>query len=228
MLIVKFSIILLLGFVPFLISRWMKQPDKNRSLGKENNQTYLFPIITKIDRNVRIISLRLHKAMRCENSIRKAYIMLLIFILMTILLVDSYATVSATKTIREVAAEHGKNSATTIRTFYEYRKFLTHPVVFVISGLMTCTLAIYRLADKLLLKIHYDYRWFISLFLITLFMTGCSMYCSGRDIVIPELLTVILMAALLYPRHNPVQHPRARRTLTEKTVERFFKYKQVV
>ena len=227
MLIVKFTIIILIGFVPILINLWLKKSVEVMPMAHENNHGTSMSIISHLVKKGQKVFLRLHHAMKYEKSVRKVYTMLLLFILMTIQIVDSYATVSAAQTIKDVAMEYGKNSVTTLETFCLYRRFLTHPLLFVLSGLMTCTLAIHSLADNLLLKIHYDGRWFFSLVLFTLSITIWCMCYSGRDIIIPELLTIILMAAQIYPKLLPTNKPGTRRPLTERTIERYWKFKRV-
>ena len=133
---------------------------------------------------------------------------------------------NAAETIKEAAQQYGNKSVMTAETFLVYRKFLTHPILYVFCGLLTVTLAFYRLADRVLLRVRFDKSCFIATYLTTLLTAAVSMLSSGRDIIVPELLAVFMLAAMIYPKPRLTIQPGARKPLTRETLERYWNWRK--
>lgn len=226
MLIIKFVILLAIGIFPCLYSLVMKRRSAVVISNDDSPRKTCRFSKWKTFRKPQNLSLRFYKALKYDKGVRRAYIMLLLFLMMTIQIVDSYATVNAAETIKEVAVQYGNKSVMTAETFLVYRKFLTHPILYVFCGLLTVMLAFYKLADRLLLSVRFNKSCFITVYLVTVLTAAVSMLSSGRDIIVPELLSVFMLSAVIYPKPRLTVQPGTRKPLTRETLERYWNWRK--
>ena len=96
--------------------------------------------------------------------------------------------------------------------------FLTRPLVYLITFGMTLLFFSYKLANRILTKIHNSKRILIGVSCVIILF---SFFDEGRYILLSEVLFVIAMAALFYPNFHDPAAPKGRKPIPQKyTVER--------
>ena len=163
------------------------------------------------------------------SKLKKAITLLLLLSLLLFQGVDNFASSEVAATYKTMAKEKrldqlsisGKKTAAPFmqRKMNNYLyPFLTRPLVYLITFGMTLLFFSYKLANRILTKIHNSKRILIGVSCVIILF---SFFDEGRYILLSEVLFVIAMAALFYPNFHDPAAPKGRKPIPQKhTVER--------
>lgn len=226
MIILKVVLALLLTLVPFVF-HYVIKPKASSSPKWRSSYSFLsteMPCIRRKAAKVKAwISYVYGKMHRSRNG-RKFFILVLLVLMLVFQVVDYHAARQAYQLLEESAHQSGAMSITpyTIRVPFLGEAmllgseklletllypFLTKAWVYVIALGSTMMLFSYRLADRVLLRIHASRILQISLASIAILMVAVSL---GRCFLLFELLMMLLMAGIIYPFPQQPSSPRGK------------------
>ena len=227
MLILKLILFVVLTSIPFLY-HFLIKPRRESVKKYRNVFTAAQPHMSKLKKSVWRIGTHLinfYDKMKHREKPRKFFTLLLLLFLLGIQGVDNFASGEVAATYKTMAKEKRLDQLSisgkkTVAPFMQRKMtnylypFLTRPLVYLITFGMTLLFFSYKLANKILTKIHNSKRISCAIILF-------SIFDEGRYILLSEVLFVIAMAALFYPNFHDPAAPRGRKPIPQKyTVER--------
>lgn len=231
MLILKLILFVVLTSIPFLY-HFLIKPRRESVKKYRNVFTAAQPHMSKLKKSVWRIGTHLinfYDKMKHREKPRKFFTLLLLLFLLCIQGVDNFASGEVAATYKTMAKEKrldqlsisGKKTAAPFmqRKMSNYLyPFLTRPLVYLITFGMTLLFFSYKLANRILTKIHNSKRILIGVSCVIILY---SFFDEGRYILLSEVLFVIAMAALFYPNFHDPATPKGRKQIPQKyTVER--------
>lgn len=231
MLILKLILFVVLTSIPFLY-HFLIKPRRESVKKYRNVFTAAQPHMSKLKKSVWRIGTHLinfYDKMKHREKPRKFFTLLLLLFLLCIQGVDNFASGEVAATYKTMAKEKrldqlsisGKKTAAPFmqRKMSNYLyPFLTRPLVYLITFGMTLLFFSYKLANRILTKIHNSKRILIGVSCVIILF---SFFDEGRYILLSEVLFVIAMAALFYPNFHDPATPKGRKQIPQKyTVER--------
>lgn len=231
MLILKLILFVVLTSIPFLY-HFLIKPRRESVKKYRNVFTAAQPHMSKLKKSVWRIGTHLinfYDKMKHQEKPRKFFTLLLLLFLLCIQGVDNFASGEVAATYKTMAKEKrldqlsisGKKTAAPFmqRKMSNYLyPFLTRPLVYLITFGMTLLFFSYKLANRILTKIHNSKRILIGVSCVIILF---SFFDEGRYILLSEVLFVIAMAALFYPNFHDPATPKGRKQIPQKyTVER--------
>jgi len=228
MLHIKIILALLLSAIPFLFKHLIV-PRKDSSPGCSNAIAAVGatrPFINKCGRQLFNMSIKIYNAMKHSAEARKLFSLILLLILLTIVIVDFNASASIARKVTKAAQESGSLSEEVIGLYTVYRPYLTFRYATLLAGLMTMPFFSYRLTDRILSRLAGSSRLFAVMSVVTMFLLALSAICySGRNIIIPQMLFVILGASSVYPQKRPDVASCHIHSLSEELMSRVYRRK---
>lgn len=221
MLILKLVLFVVLTSIPFLYHYLVKP--RRESIKKDRNIFTVFQSqITWGKRFLWSLGTRVicfYDKMKHRQRPRKFFTLLLVISLVGIQLVDNFASSEVATTYKQMAKEKrldrlSVSNKKTAAPFMQRRlnnylyPYLTHPVIYWLTLGMTLLLFLYKIADRVLTKIHNSKNTLIGLSWGILFF---SYFDEGRYILLSEVLFVVGMAALFYPNFHGSTTPKGRK-----------------
>lgn len=231
MLILKLILFVVLTSIPFLY-HFLIKPRRESVKKYRNVFTAAQPHMSKLKKSVWRIGTHLinfYDKMKHREKPRKFFTLLLLLFLLCIQGVDNFASGEVAATYKTMAKEKrldqlsisGKKTAAPFmqRKMSNYLyPFLTRPLVYLITFGMTLLFFSYKLANRILTKIHNSKRILIGVSCVIILF---SFFDEGRYILLSEVLFIIAMAALFYPNFHDPATPKGRKQIPQKyTVER--------
>ena len=231
MLILKLILFVVLTSIPFLY-HFLIKPRRESVKKYRNVFTAAQPHMSKLKKSVWRLGTHLinfYDKMKHREKARKFFTLLLLLFLLGIQGVDNFASGEVAATYKTMAKEKrldqlsisGKKTAAPFmqRKMNNYLyPFLTRPLVYLITFGMTLLFFSYKLANRILTKIHNSKRILIGVSCVIILF---SFFDEGRYILLSEVLFVIAMAALFYPNFHDSAAPKGRNPIPQKyTVER--------
>ena len=231
MLILKLILFVVLTSIPFLY-HFLIKPRRESVKKYRNVFTAAQPHMSKLKKSVWRIGTHLinfHDKMKHREKPRKFFTLLLLLFLLGIQGVDNFASGEVAATYKTMAKEKrldqlsisGKKTAAPFmqrKMINSLYPFLTRPLVYLITFGMTLLFFSYKLANRILTKIHNSKRILIGVSCVIILF---SFFDEGRYILLSEVLFVIAMAALFYPNFHDPAAPKGRKSIPQKyTVER--------
>ena len=230
-LILKLILFVVLTSIPFLY-HFLIKPRRESVKKYRNVFTAAQPHMSKLKKSVWRLGTHLinfYDKMKRREKARKFFTLLLLLFLLGIQGVDNFASGEVAATYKTMAKEKrldqlsisGKKTAAPFmqRKMNNYLyPFLTRPLVYLITFGMTLLFFSYKLANRILTKIHNSKRILIGVSCVIILF---SFFDEGRYILLSEVLFVIAMAALFYPNFHAPAAPKGRKPIPQKyTVER--------
>lgn len=226
MIVLKVVLALLLTLVPFVF-HYVIKPKASSSPKWRSFYSFLstkMPCFRRKASKVKAwISYVYGKMHRSRNG-RKFFILVLLVMMLVFQVVDYHAARQAYQLLGESSLLSGAMSLTPYHIRVPFLgevmvpgsgkllesllyPFLTQAWVYVIALGSTMMLFSYRLADRILLRIHASRILQISLASVAILMVVVSM---GRCFLLFELLMMLLMAGIIYPFPQQPSSPRGK------------------
>lgn len=206
MLYLKITLALFLSAIPFLF-KYLILPRKDLSPDCGNVIAAVGaarPCIKNWRRKLFNISIRIYNAMKHSVEARKFFSLTLLLVLLTIVMVDFNTSASIARKVTKAAHESGSQSEVMIGLYTVYRPYLTSRYATLLAGLIVIPFFSYKLTDRILSRLASSKRWFALSSLVTMLLLVIStLWLSGRNIIIIQMLYIILGAASVYPKMRP-------------------------
>lgn len=195
---IKTFIALLLGIAPFAFT-WFYRSAKGNPDSKSKSLFAVIgrhlPLLRKMTAAIGRWCRRLYDGMRREDSFRKFFTLIILFLMIVIQYVDFSASTTVARIVQSTVDFSGDSSGVLTAGIKPLFPFLTRPHATVIAALLSWSFFYYRIADRLLSWLHANDWWFGTAGLLTAVM----IIVYPRLFIIPELTAIILMAAAVYP-----------------------------
>lgn len=230
-LILKLILFVVLTIIPFLY-HFLIKPRRESIKRYRNAFTAVHPQMSKLKKAIWRLGaylINFYDKMKRRETPRKFFTLLLLLSLLLFQGVDNFASSEVAATYKTMAKEKrldqlsisGKKTAAPFmqRKMNNYLyPFLTRPLVYLITFGMTLLFFSYKLANRILTKIHNSKRILIGVSCVIILF---SFFDEGRYILLSEVLFVIAMAALFYPNFHDPAAPKGRKPIPQKyTIER--------
>jgi len=230
-LILKLILFVVLTIIPFLY-HFLIKPRRESIKRYRNAFTAVHPQMSKLKKAIWRLGaylINFYDKMKRRETPRKFFTLLLLLSLLLFQGVDNFASSEVAATYKTMAKEKrldqlsisGKKTAAPFmqRKMSNYLyPFLTRPLVYLITFGMTLLFFSYKLANRILTKIHNSKRILIGVSCVIILF---SFFDEGRYILLSEVLFVIAMAALFYPNFHDPAAPKGRKPIPQKyTIER--------
>lgn len=214
-IVLKLILAMVLTMVPFLFHYWVK-PKGKTSQKWSSSYGFLASKMPWISRKVRAMKAWLsyvYQKMHRSHNGRKFFILVLLIAMLLYQVVDFHAAQEAYR-LQAESSSMGKDLSLT--PYYinlpmmESRvelgpkplmdsvlyPFFSHFWVYPLAMMLTLPLFSYKIADKVLLRIHGS--WLLQVILAFLSVAMAAMD-YGRVFLLSELLFILLMAGMVYP-----------------------------
>lgn len=228
LLILKLLLFAALTSVPFayqfLVKKKRKEDEKYRNL-----LTAAQPHIPKVKKMIsRFFSLLInfYDKMKRRQKPRKFFTLLLLLFLLAVQVldnlssskvVDKYRVMAKEKRLGELSIDGKKTTAPFMQrkmANYLY-PFLTKPVVYLFTFVVTVLLFSYKIANRLLTKIHNSKRFLLGVSCVVILF---SFFDEGRYLLLSETLFIITLAALFYPNFYGDADPKGRKPVPQEAI----------
>lgn len=231
MLILKLILFVVLTSIPFLY-HFLIKPRRDSIKKYRNVFTAAQPHVSKLRKLVWRLGtyiINFYDKMKYREKPRKFFTLLLLIFLIGIQGVDNLASGEVAATYKMMAKEKRLDELSisgkkTVAPFMQRKMsnylypFLTRPIVYLLTFGMTLLFFSYKLANKILTKIHNSKKVLIG---ISCIIVLYSFFDEGRYMLLSEVLFVIAVAALFYPNFRGSTTPGGRKPIPQKcTVER--------
>lgn len=137
------------------------------------------------------IAKRMYEGMKRSENFRKFFTLILLMVMLAMQFIDFHASTEIARMLQDSNASHND----TMLTMATYAPLMTRPYATLIAAALSLSFFSYKLADKVLTKLHNNRRLFaligLAVVLLTVFLP--------RWIVVSEMLAITLMAGYVYP-----------------------------
>ena len=226
MLILKLILFVVLTSIPFLY-HFLIKPRRESMKKYRNVFTATQPHMSKLKKSAWRLGTHLinfYDKMKCREKPRKFFTLLLLLFLLGIQGVDNFASGEVAATYKTMAKENRLDRLSisgkkTVAPFMQRKMnnylypFLTRPLIYLLTFGMTLLFFSYKLANRILTKIHNNKKVLIAISCIIILF---SFFDEGRYMLLSEVLFVITMAALFYPNFHVSDDPKGRKPIPQK------------
>ena len=226
MLILTLILFVVLTSIPFLY-HFLIKPRRESMKKYRNVFTVTQPHMSKLKKSAWRLGTHLinfYDKMKCREKPRKFFTLLLLLFLLGIQGVDNFASGEVAATYKTMAKENRLDQLSisgkkTVAPFMQRKMnnylypFLTRPLIYLLTFAMTLLFFSYKLANRILTKIHNNKKVLIAISCIIILF---SFFDEGRYMLLSEVLFVITMAALFYPNFHVSDGPKGRKPIPQK------------
>lgn len=223
MLILKLVLFAGLTSIPFLYHHVIK-PRRDSVKKYCNIFTAAQSRMSKFQKRIWTYTINFYDKMKYRERPRKFFTLMLVLFLIGVQCIDNFASGEVAATYKTMAKEKrldqlsfsGKRTAAPFmqRKMSNYLyPFLTRPLVYLLTFMLTLLFFSYKWADKVLTIIHNSKRILIGISCIIILF---SFFDEGRYMLLSEVLFIVALSALVYPNFHAANDPKGKKPVPQK------------